>query len=74
MEDLSEHGQWGVFDGIRQIEKKMGVSAWSSYSTRDQTLENASLLARSPYYLEWRKEVEEAFDQLDRRAQAQAGA
>ena len=70
LEDLSEGEQWGLFDGIRRIEKKMGVSDWSSYSTRDQTLENASLLARSPYYLEWRKEVEKVFDQIERVTQA----
>jgi hypothetical protein len=73
LEDLSESELWQLFDGIRRVEDKMGVSAWSSYSTRDQTLENASLLARSPYYLEWRKEVENVFERIERGTQARGG-
>jgi len=70
LDDLSEDERSNLLSGIRRVEKDMGVSNWSSYSTRGQTLEDASLLARSPYYLEWRKEVEKAVDQIDRAAQA----
>ena len=70
LEDLSEDERTSLLSGIRRVEKDMGVSSWSSYSTRDQTLEDASLLARSPYYLEWRKEVGKVVDQIDRETQA----
>jgi hypothetical protein len=73
LDDLSEDERASLLRGIRRVEKDMGVSIWRSYSTRDQTLENASLLARSPYYLEWRKEVGKVVDQIDRETQAKEG-
>jgi hypothetical protein len=36
-----------------------------SFSVESQTLEDASLLARPPYYLDWRRTVQEVFDQID---------
>jgi len=73
LENISEDERSRLLSGIRRVEKDMGVSNWSSYSTRGQTLEDASLLARSPYYLEWRKEVEKVVDQIDREKQAKEG-
>jgi len=50
-----------TFRDILQLEQKMGVSNWQ-FSTEEQTILNASLLARSPYYQEWRKAVQKVFD------------
>jgi hypothetical protein len=70
LEHLSDSEQAVLFNGIRTVEEKMQVSTWNTYSTLDQTLENASLLARSPYYLEWRKEVEKVFARIEQDTQA----
>jgi hypothetical protein len=61
-----------LFQGVRTLEEKMEVGRWQ-LSTREQTLEEASLLARSPYYLEWRKEVQRVFDEIERGARHKAG-
>jgi len=58
-----------LFHGLQEMEARMEVSRWA-FSTREQTIENASLLARSPYYHEWRREVQKAFDEIDRQASA----
>ncbi len=50
-----------LFREVLQLEQKMGVRAWK-FSTEEQTILNASLLARSPYYPEWRKAVQKVFD------------
>jgi hypothetical protein len=44
-----------------KLERKMGVAGWNFSEARD-TMENASLLARSEYYAEWRSEVERFFE------------
>jgi len=59
----------GLFRSLREIEARMEVSRWP-FSTEEQTIENASLLARSPYYQEWREEVQKVFDHLDQQAPA----
>ena len=46
---------------LRALETKMGVKNWEFSETRD-TIENASQLARSEYYGEWRREVQRVFD------------
>jgi hypothetical protein len=46
----------------------MEIHKWR-FSTSEQTIENASLLARSPYYQEWRTAVQAVFDAADRFAQ-----
>lgn len=43
------------------LEKKMGVAGWNFSEARD-TMENASLLARSEYYAQWRSEVKRFFE------------
>lgn len=45
---------------LRSLEEQMGVKHWD-FSTSSDTMENASLLARSPYYVEWRNEVQRVF-------------
>ena len=46
---------------VRAVESKMGVKGWD-FSESEDTIENASLLARSPYYAEWRARVEEFYE------------
>lgn len=65
LEQLNHGQESQLFSGIRRVEAEMKVGQWD-FSTRDQTLENASLLARSPYYGEWRREEEKVFEQIDR--------
>lgn len=46
---------------VRAVESKMGVRSWN-FSESEDTIENASLLARSPYYVEWRARVQEFYE------------
>jgi hypothetical protein len=50
-----------TFQDVLQLEKKMAVSNWQ-FSNEEQTILNASLLARSLYYQEWRTAVQKVFD------------
>ena len=61
-----------LFRGVREIETRMDVRHWK-FSTHVQTIENASLLARSPYYQEWRSEVQKVFDEMDRESSSRDG-
>jgi hypothetical protein len=56
-----------LFRDVVQHEEKMGVRHWP-FSTSEQTIQNASLLARSPYYQEWRRAVQEVFDAAEQHA------
>ncbi|HVN19807.1 MAG TPA: hypothetical protein VMU05_13565, partial [Dongiaceae bacterium] len=56
-----------LFRDVLQLEDKMGVRNWQ-FSTEEQTILNASLLARSPYYQEWRKAVQKVFDAAEEHA------
>jgi hypothetical protein len=49
------------------LEKKMGVKDWK-FSEAYDTIENASQLARSEYYVEWRREVQRIFDAVNAAA------
>ena len=51
---LNETQLSALFQDVLQLEQKMGVRDWQ-FSTNEQTILNASLLARSPYYQDWRK-------------------
>ena len=63
-----DDSQFGtLFRSIREIEGRMGVAQWNC-SARKSTIENASLLARSPYYGSWRREVQRVFDQINKHA------
>jgi len=57
-----------LFREVVQLEEKMGVRSWQ-FSTDEQTILNASLLARSPYYQDWRKAVQKVFDAADLNAE-----
>jgi hypothetical protein len=46
------------------LEKKMGVMQWN-FSEASDTIENASQLARSAYYAEWRREVQRVFEAIN---------
>lgn len=64
---LNERQCFGLFRVITQLEERMGVRHWQ-FSTTEQTIENASLLARSPYYQEWRRAVQAVFDTAEQHA------
>jgi hypothetical protein len=49
---------------LRALETRMGVEHWN-FSQGSDTMENASLLARSAYYAEWRRDVEQIFDAVN---------
>ncbi len=57
-----------LFRDIYDLEARMGVRQWSGFSTQEETIENSSILARSPYYLDWRREVQRVFDQINKEA------
>ena len=50
------------------LETRMGVARWD-FSQSESTVENASLLARSPYYPEWRQQVDRFFQAMEHNAQ-----
>ena len=59
-----------IFQKVVQLENKMGVRNWQ-FSLDQQTILNASLLARSPYYQEWRIAVQKVFDAAEEHAQVE---
>ncbi len=63
---LSEVEFSSLFQDVVQLEEKMGVRHWKQFSTTEETIENSSLLARSPYFQEWRKAVQAVFDAVDK--------
>jgi hypothetical protein len=69
--DLSDEQAREVFAGVVALEEKMGVRTWD-FSTTEQTILNASLLARSPYFQQWRQAVQQVFDAADAHAGASA--
>ncbi len=50
----------------------MGVRHWQ-FSTSEQTIENSSELARSPYFQAWRRAVQAVFDAVEKNAQPARG-
>jgi len=67
---LNEQQLAELFREVVQLEEKMGVRSWQ-FSTEEQTILNASLLARSRYYQEWRKAVQKVFDAAEQHAEAE---
>ncbi|MGO9436130.1 MAG: hypothetical protein ACLPH3_14120 [Terracidiphilus sp.] len=65
--DLSPDESSALFKDVIQLEEKMGVRHWR-FSTNEQTIENSSELARSPYFQEWRRAVQAVFDAVDQHA------
>src|ERR1039458_8475342 len=56
---------------LRALETSMGVEHWS-FSEAGDTMENASLLARSEYYAEWRRTVQQIFEAANAAARNSA--
>jgi hypothetical protein len=56
---------------LRRLEAKMGVERWDFSQTAD-TMENASLLARSAFYTEWRDQVQRIYAAVVAAAHASA--
>ena len=61
-----------LFRSVVQLEDKMGVRQWQ-FSTAEQTIQNSSQLARSPYFQEWRSAVQAVFDAADQH-ESESGA
>jgi hypothetical protein len=61
-----------LFRDVVELERRMGVRQWQ-FSTTEQTIQNSSQLARSPYFQEWRRAVQAVFDAADRNARGSDG-
>lgn len=70
--NLSPGESNAFFREVLLLEEKMHVSNWQ-FSAEEQTILNASLLARSPYYQEWRKQVQKVFDAAEEHAATKKG-
>jgi hypothetical protein len=64
VDSLSAQQSSALFKNVVQLEEKMEVRHWQ-FSTTEQTIQNSSELARSPYFLEWRRTVQAVFDTVD---------
>jgi len=53
-----------LFRPVKDVEAKMQLPAWGAASKRI-SISDTSLLVRSPYYPQWRSEVEKIFTQID---------
>ena len=67
VDSLSAEQSSALFKDVVQLEEKMDVRHWQ-FSTTEQTIQNSSELARSPYFLEWRRAVQAVFDTVDQQA------
>ena len=64
---LSDQGSTSLFRDVAAAEEKIGIRHWR-FSTSEQTIENSSELARSPYFQEWRRAVQAVFDEANRHS------
>lgn len=64
---LSAEQSADLFRDVVALEDKMGVSHWQ-FSTMEQTIQNSSQLASSPYFQDWRRAVQSVFDTADAHA------
>lgn len=62
--DMTPAQSTALFQDVVTLEEKMGVRHWE-FSTREQTIQNSSLLARSAWFQEWRRAVQAVFDAAD---------
>ena len=67
--NLNQQQSNALFSEVVQLEQKMGVRSWQ-FSAAEQTIQNSSQLASSPYFQEWRRAVQAVFDAADAHAQA----
>lgn len=61
-----------LFAEVVRLEDKMGVRKWR-FSTHEQTIQNSSQLAGSPYFEEWRRAVEKVYDKANAFAASSGG-
>jgi hypothetical protein len=61
-----------LFADVVRLEDKMGVRKWR-FSTREQTIQNSSQLAGSPYFQEWRHAVQAVYDKANAFAASSRG-
>jgi len=61
-----------LFRNVVDLEDKMGVRRWQ-FSTTEQTIQNSSQLAASPYFQDWRRAVQAVFDAADAHALKSTG-
>jgi hypothetical protein len=73
VDSLSAQQSSALFKNVVQLEEKMDVRHWQ-FSTTEQTIQNSSELARSPYFLEWRRAVQAVFDTVDQQAPQSKGS
>jgi hypothetical protein len=71
--DLDEQQFAELFREVVQLEEKMDVRSWQ-FSTEEQTILNASQLARSRYYQDWRKAVQKVFDAAEQHGESEKSA
>jgi hypothetical protein len=62
----------GLFRPVKDVEAKMQLPAWEA-SSRRISISETSLLVRSPYYPQWRSEVEKVFARIDDGIEARKG-
>jgi len=72
IERLTDAESAALFRDVVTLEEKMGVRHWQ-FSTTEQTIQNSSELARSPYFSEWRRAVQAVFDAADRDSSQHGG-
>lgn len=68
VDGLTPQQSSALFLDVTELEEKMGVGQWQ-FSTSEQTIQNASQLARSPYFQDWRRAVQAVFDAADEHVQ-----
>lgn len=73
LDGLSTQQLGDLFLGVRHVEANMELPP-RTFSESEQTIEGASVLARSPYYLAWREEVNKVFEQIHAAALAKEQA
>ncbi|WP_420238459.1 hypothetical protein ACOBR2_02325 [Telmatobacter bradus] len=71
MESFSPQAWQAQTRPLIDLEKKMGVERWD-FSEDEDTMENASHLARSADYIEWRDQVQSLFQAIEAAAQKSA--
>jgi hypothetical protein len=73
--NLSDRDFEALFRNVLELEARMDVRHWAAFSTQEQTMENSSLLTRSPYYQEWRREAHQVNERIEREtALAETGS
>lgn len=60
-----------LFASVKKLEAKMRLPAWNRSSQR-LSIDDTSVLARSPHYAQWRSEVEKVFAEINARTEVPA--